>query len=315
MSFDLRNRKCRTMTDYQNEARKLSTHYVNCGWSGDGRSGFLFSTLARFCFGLLAPLPLNWLGIWRSKTCCSRRMRSVLLSVFITTLFFFNLVASDSNADELDGLLENWISQNVHFEKDRNGRQYLFIRKQSVRAYIESDDEKIVADARMAVANLAKAFGLDYEFTGADANLLVVVAPHITIDGRPNRLLLQRLKVPDRIAETIVAHGNWVKGCGLYDGHDLDGRLSIGMVIAEREAPPEEIRTCAVTGVIFGFGLRIDGKATIDRPNDYVQFLLLARAITVCEKKLNREVIGNPNNDSDGELKCLRDAIRSKLVE
>jgi hypothetical protein len=212
-----------------------------------------------------------------------------------------------SGADELDDLLEDWVVQNVYFEKNQDGGDTLFVRKEPVRIYLESDDPKVLADTRVAVANLSEAFGLQYEFTSKNVNLMVVVANGITIDGKPNRNLLHRLKVPEVIVETIAKSDQWSKGCGVYAGHDKGGRIAIGMVFAEKSASEDDVRTCVATGIIFGFGLRVSRRTALDEPHDYVQFLLLARAITRCEK--------NAIVKREEELKCIRDRLRATLAD
>lgn len=211
-----------------------------------------------------------------------------------------------SVANELDDLLEGWVTQNTHFEKDQNGRNTLFIRKVPVRIRLESDDPKVVADARMAVANLSDAFGLQYGYTSRDVNLLVVVADGITTDGKPNTQLLRRFRVPEMMVETIAESDEWSKGCGVYAGHEKDGHIAVALVFAEKSASENDVRRCVVTGIIFGFGLRIPSRLALGDSRDYIEFLLLARAITHCDKSpITREE----------ELKCIRDRLRARLTD
>ena len=219
-------------------------------------------------------------------------------------------------SDDLDELLRPWITQNLRYERGRDGEDRLMIRRAPVRASIQAEDPAVRALARATIANFAGAFGIEHTWTTTNVNLVVVVTDHITIDGKPNKDLLRRLRVPEQIVDIIGTSGStWAKGCGLYDGRDDAGRLALGLVFADTAGETEFVRKCIVTGIIFGFGLRLQGQFALDRPHDYVQFLLLARAIAQCESALAESGRDARAPARDGELACIQHKIKAKLTE
>jgi hypothetical protein len=243
--------------------------------------------------------------------------RLLLIGSILLAPSLFGAVIATAGPDELDQVLRAWIMENVTFEKGQENRETLFIRKRPVRAYIRSDDAGIVAGASSAIANLADAFGLKYEFGSTRVNLLIATAERITDDkGLPDRALLRSLGLTEAGADHIAVDANaWSTGCGLYDSRGDDGRLSVSIAVAEKSlATKNKLRSCVVTGVLFSFGLRIKGKTMLEDPNDYIQFLLLARAITYCENQLGAEN-AQTTPTREAYLQCLVGRLKVKLSE
>jgi hypothetical protein len=227
----------------------------------------------------------------------------------------FGVTPALAGGAELDQLLGAWIAQNVHFEKDGGGRDTLFIRKRPVRAYIRSDHPEIVADARAAVANFADAFGLEYEFTTTNVNMIIATADEISSGGKPNEGLLRSLGLSDVGINAIGDTQVWSTGCGQYDSRDNDGRLSVSILLGENTLPPTKQRACIVSGIVFGFGLRMKGNAILDDSNDYVQFLLLARSLSDCDKKLSAQIVDKTASIPDLYVECVRSSLRTKISQ
>jgi hypothetical protein len=233
---------------------------------------------------------------------------------FFVISYFSGAVAAQGGKDELDQVLRSWITRNVYFSTDRDNRDTLFIRKRPVRTHIVSDDPEIVVEARKAVANFANAFGLGYEFTTTNVNLLVVTANGIADNGKPNRRFLSGLGLAESEINEIADKDNWSEGCGVYDSHNSDGRILIGVVAGDKILR-EKLKSCLVSGIIAGFGLRIQGEKMLTDVNDYVQFLLLARSLSECDKKIMSQNLDKTTPIRGVYLECVLGGLKAKLSE
>jgi hypothetical protein len=240
--------------------------------------------------------------------------RVIGITLVAIAAFVAPIVAQDAT-EELDQVLRAWILQNVSFDKDQENREILFIRKRPVRAYIRSDDPELAAEARNTVANLANAFGLEYSFTTSGVNMIIATAIDIAGGGRPNRALLGSLGLPESAIDSIADTTKWATGCGTYGSRDSDGRVSFSIALGDKGLSPKKQKSCIVTGIIFGFGLRITGQEILDYSNDYTQFLLLARSLVACEKKISEQIIEQPKPTRDVYVECVLNRLRLKLSD
>jgi len=131
-------------------------------------------------------------------------------------------------------------------------------------------------------------------------NLFVATAEGIAGSAKPSKRVLSGLGLPSSAVDQIVnVVSDWSTGCGMHDTRDDDGRLSNSIVIADKSLPPQRIQSCIASGIVFSYGLHIRMNQAFDNPNDYVQFLLLARATSDCERSFGAR----------DETKAMRDAI------
>jgi hypothetical protein len=240
---------------------------------------------------------------------------------FLRTLVFILIcgaavcLSTASRADDdLDRSLLDWISQNIRFEKISQGKDTLFIRKEPVRAYVRSDDPDLIYRVHNEVSILADAFKLPSTWETTDINLIVVVADHISIDGRPNRDLLASLGLAEGIIDIMVRNVHWDKGCGYYAGSDKDGRLEASIVAVERLNPRVNPGLCAASGVLFSFGLRIRVESPVlDQPLDYIPYVFLARSVADCDRQIDSAQSRDASVNKNSYLTCVRDAMKRKL--
>ena len=236
-----------------------------------------------------------------------------LAALLVTACFSWSDIVSAQTRDAgFDKVLREWVAHNIYFENSR----FLLIRKRAVRADIRSDDPKIVAEARDAISILAGAFGLDVQFVTSGGNLFVVTADGVAEpDGTPKASLLASLGITESGIKTITALTRWRSGCGNYSSRDSQGQISASVIAADKSLPPEKIRTCVVTGILYSFGLRTKGREALDSPTDYVQFLLLARSLAACDHKLSAEKVDDATSVPDLYVGCIVNRLKSKLFE
>ncbi len=235
--------------------------------------------------------------------------------LLFTISYFLSAVPAQSSNPELDQVLRSWITDNTHFEKDQNNQDILFIRKQPVRVYIKIDDPEIVAEARTAIANFANAFGLQYEFTATNINMIIGVASGISEKGRPSRSLLTSfgLKTSDIDYIVSILGDSWSTGCGFYHSRDSEGRLGFSIVAGDKGLARKKLKSCIVTGIISAFGLRMSGHEVVDHSNDYIQFLLLARSLLECEKKISLQKMDEALPTRGTYIDCVSNTLHLKL--
>jgi hypothetical protein len=186
----------------------------------------------------------------------------------------------------------------------------ILIRKQAVRADIRSDNSDISADARAAIANLANAFGLDYEFTTVRPNLLVVVARGIAESGKPNKAMLRTLGAPEAAINYLPDSESWSTGCGAYAFWGSNAHIVYAIVGGDPDMMPA-LQRCIVTGILNGFGLRSGIKEFVTSPDDYLQYLLLARALARCDQ--NDTLQGETKHNA--YIACTVHQLKAKLIE
>lgn len=238
-----------------------------------------------------------------------------LIGTSLLLILFSYTATADNGTKTLDLVLRDWIIQNIEFGKDKEAQETIFIRQRPIRAYIKSDDVGVNLDARNAVANFADAFGLEHSFTTSDINMIIATASDISDHGKPKKSILIGLGFPESAANKIAEESDWSSGCGTYDSRNIDGRLSVSIVVGDTSLPPKKLRSCIVTGIIFGFGMRVKGQEILDYSNDYMQFLLLARSIAHCEKTTGSQNPGQSKPKPHDYLECVFDSLRSKLTE
>jgi hypothetical protein len=216
-------------------------------------------------------------------------------------------------AEELDNVLRGWVGQNVHFVKDQEGKDTIFMRKQSVRADIRSEQDDVQTTARTAIVNLANAFGLEFEFTAATPNLLVVSASGIAEGGKPNRPLLRSLGAPDVAINFLPESESWSTGCGAYAYWNKNGRVAYAIVAGDPNIA-SSLGRCMVTGILNGFGLRSRTRDFINNSDDYVQYLLLARALATCDNDIESS---GPTDESrrDRYIDCTVGRLKTRLTQ
>jgi hypothetical protein len=231
----------------------------------------------------------------------------------LVILLFVGTTEWSHGAEELDNVLRGWVGQNVHFLKDQEGKDTIFMRKQSVRADIRSEQDDVQTTARTAIANLANAFGLESQFTTATPNLVVVSVSGIAEGGKPNRPLLRSLGAPEVAINFLPESESWSTGCGAYAYWNKSGRLVYAIVAGDPNIAAG-LGRCMVTGILTGFGLRSRPKDFINNSDDYVQYLLLARALAACDN----DIEGSGQADEsrrDRYIDCMVGRLKTRLTE
>lgn len=247
-----------------------------------------------------------------ARFCSHRQILAIASAVFI---FFYawESAKSDTGDKSLDQFLKVWIEQNTTFTKNERGRDVLFVRRRPVRAYIQIDDTDFVNETKFQIQSIANSFELESTFTSSRVNMIVATASGIADrNGKPNKAVLAKLGISGILAERLLEEiRNWGSGCGLYDLSDDSGNISGSIVVADTSLPVKELKSCISTGVVFSFGMRIAGKETFDLPNDYIQFLILARALATCDKEINAAPNDAPLKNR--YLECVTKEIKRRI--
>ena len=250
-----------------------------------------------------------------SMTTTAGAAGALLAAVLFASLCPFTVGIVRGETADLDQLVRGWVMENIRFEKDVNDRETLFVRRQPVRAYIRTDDPEVMGDARRAIANFANAFGLEHEFTDSEVNLVFITANGISEDdGSPSRALLRSLNVPENAVAAIADSGRWTQGCGIYQFRASDGSLSISIAAGDNALGQAKLKSCAITAIVNGFGLRITSGGPVIHSDDYLQYLLLARATVRCDKT----AAANSYNLASGRedlIECIFRVVRAKLSD
>ena len=179
-----------------------------------------------------------------------------------------------------------------------------------------ADDSDIANEARKAITNFSDAFGLEVEFTATHANLIVVTADGVADrEGKPSRSLLASLGATEAGIDLIVKTAHWSNGCGLYSTRDYQGHVSVSIVAGDKSLSSKNLKSCIVSGVIFSFGLRTKDHNIVDSTNDYIQFLLLARSLANCERKISPQISERNAPVRDVYVECIFNSLKAKLSE
>jgi hypothetical protein len=241
-----------------------------------------------------------------------RYLLLVLIVFFGHCLFGANVARSGTA--ELDQALRAWIAENIYVIKvPEKARDTLFIRQRPVRADLRTDDPDVASDARRTIANLADAFHLAYEFTPTSPNIIVATPDRISDQsGKPDGNFLRGLGLPDVVIDQLSKVANWSSGCGVHSFPDVNGRIAASIVAADKRLTPVQVRRCIVTDIINSFGLRVGGRHdAVDGVNDYMQFLLLARALVACENK--SPSLAEAVSVKDAYVDCAFEQLKPKL--
>src|SRR5438477_6685507 len=90
--------------------------------------------------------------------------------------------------------------------------------------------------------------------------------------------------------EIVAAEARWASGCGLYTfANRRGGEVPLSIVFADSKLEPAQIRSCVIEGVIRAFGLRAHRKLILRADDGYFQYIDLAKALSLCEKKIGIE--------------------------
>jgi hypothetical protein len=215
---------------------------------------------------------------------------------------------------EFDKVLAAWIAQNIRFAKDQDSRDTLFTRKASLRVSIRSDIPQLVTETRRTVTNLAAAFGLAHEFTRERPNLVLATLDGTTEAGTPPKQLLAMLGMSRAAVDDVTeTSGWWSDGCGIYARRDTSGRLAESIATGDTRQPPATIRACMTTGLIKGFGMGNSSTSLIEFSNDYLQYLLLGRAIAACEKEFDAAGAQQSPPARDVVTTCIVNRMKTRL--
>jgi hypothetical protein len=242
---------------------------------------------------------------------CWMPVRGLATFLLVVGLLLFGARTSKGGAPELDQVLRSWVTQNIYLEQD----QLILIRKQPVRALISTDNIETASEARTAIANFSDAFHLGLEFASLRPNLIVATANGIADkDGKPNRVFLSSLGLPEAVSDQISKSTQWSSGCGFYSSRNTRGQILISIVAGDKALPEKKLKSCVVTGVAVSFGLRARGQEILDFSNDYVQFLLLARSLAACDKKFSAQHYDKLVTTRD-YVECIVADMKAKLFE
>jgi len=221
------------------------------------------------------------------------------------------LSASSSYASQLDGVLRDWITRNIALERTADGRDVLLLRKAPIRAYIRIADPDIESEARTAIANFADALEISYEFTSTNINMVVAIADRIADEsGKPSMDLLRSFGLTGDNTD-VVTDNDWSPGCGYYGSRDLVERFLIFSIVAGRkDFTKQRLKSCVMTGIIMGFGLRIQERRLIESADGYLQFLLLGRSSKECDDEVTAT---GQLSTSESLIDCVYKKMRSKF--
>jgi hypothetical protein len=240
-------------------------------------------------------------------------MRRALAMAIVAGLFVAPKPAAAA-ADYLEDGLRLWVSQNIHFEKDKDNRPALFIRRIDVRAHVGTDDPELQSDAHIAITNLASAFGLRVDFTMDAVNMIVSPTAGVAAAARPTKQILQSIGLDEASASVIAAtNPDWSGGCGQYAARTEAGRISFGLSIADRAMPRRNLSACLVTGVVYSFGMRTKATTALAAPSDYVQYLLLGRALSACDREITAAPPLPADAVEESYISCAVGKMKAKL--
>jgi hypothetical protein len=237
-------------------------------------------------------------------------IRVALLVAFLPAFFLWADISAGGSS-ELDEVLRDWITQNIALERTPDGKDVLLRRKLPVRAYIRVDDPVIAADARATIANFAEAFGLEHEFTSSNINMVVATADRVAEkDGKPRMELLQSFGLTGSNTD-FIKDLDWSTGCGYYGSRAPQERfLTFSIVAGSEELTKQRLKSCIMTGIIIGFGMRTIESQIINSTDGYLQYLILGRANKECDDEAT--AAGQPTS-SRMLIDCVYQKMRPKF--
>jgi hypothetical protein len=119
--------------------------------------------------------------------------------------------------------------------------------------------------------------------------------------------------MPESAINMIPTSQKWLTGCGVFTFWDKNGRLSYAVGAGDTSLPPERLRRCIVTNIIYGFGMRRGTMEFVDGANNYVQYLILGRVLNECDTQTVTQNAGQ--SPKDGILQCAVAKLRRRLSE
>ena len=186
--------------------------------------------------------------------------------------------------------LRKWIESDLHFFPNERGIPKLFLRRQSVKVGIPADPFPIKDEVSHLIAGLSDAVGVSYEISKRDVNLAIVVDSPISDGDKPDAGLWKRVGLSQSMYEIVSGQAEWSSGCGIYSFTKKGGgEVPLSIVFADSKLKPAQIRDCVIEGVIRAFGLRVHRTQVLRADDGYLQYIALAKALSVCEKKIGIE--------------------------
>lgn len=230
-----------------------------------------------------------------------------------------------ANADPQNGLrdsvprvanddLQKWIGGNLHFFPNEAGIPKLFLRRQPVRVGILANPDVSRDEILRPVARLSNAVGVQYEISKSDVNLVIVVQPQINDGDKPEIGLWKRAGLSQKMYEIVAAQAKWDSGCGIYSfGVKGGGEVPLSIVFADSRLEPAQVNSCITEGVIRAFGLRAHRTQILRSDDGYLQYVALARALSICERKLgvDRILSMNESDQRASYAGCAADLLGS----
>jgi hypothetical protein len=212
----------------------------------------------------------------------------------------------------LDPILADWVSQNILFQKDRQGHEALWLRKKPVRAYVQISDPETSELARAVIGDFAQAFGLDYEFTPVRTNLVMATADRIDDGGKPSKEFLTRFGITAAGEEDNLQDADWSSGCGILVSPEQNFSIGVSVGAGRRDLPTQQMRECIVTIVGASFGLRpiASGSKAIAFPGEYLQILMLAQATKACDDEFG---LAGDSVSRNVAVTCIVDKLKSRI--
>jgi hypothetical protein len=186
--------------------------------------------------------------------------------------------------------LRKWIENDLHFFPNERGIPKLFLRRQPVRVGIPADPFPIKDEVGNLIARLSDAVGISYEISMRDVNLAIVVDSPISDGDKPDVGLWKRIGLSQSMYEIVSGQAKWSSGCGIYSFTNKGGgEVPLSIVFADSKLKPAQIRDCVIEGVLRAFGLRVHRTQILRADDGYLQYVTLAKALSVCEKKVGIE--------------------------
>jgi hypothetical protein len=102
--------------------------------------------------------------------------------------------------------------------------------------------------------------------------------------------MLRTLGAPEAAINYLPDSESWSTGCGAYAFWGSNAHIVYAIVGGDPDMMPA-LQRCIVTGILNGFGLRSGIKEFVTSPDDYLQYMLLARALARCDQNDTLQVV------------------------